>query len=189
MISLCNSCIHAIPFAPPLSDDQYAVFIYKHPFVMHAIRALKYHRKKEELYCLSKAAIAHIAEYLAEQLHAQLDEPLVFVPIPSTQKKNRDRGFNQSALLASWWAQSFPKSTVMYLLQKTKETQSQATLDRHARLQNVKHSMSVKTPISSTALYIVVDDVITTGATSAEAVRALRAAGAKKIRTIALAHG
>lgn len=76
-----------------------------------------------------------------------------------------------------------------YTLTRTVDTKTQQGLERHERLQNVKGSMIVKNPAEVAGrVCIVVDDVSTTGATFAEAKRALKAAGASEVRCIALAQ-
>ncbi|HEY5383535.1 MAG TPA: phosphoribosyltransferase family protein, partial [Candidatus Paceibacterota bacterium] len=74
-------------------------------------------------------------------------------------------------------------------LERTRATMPQQGLERHQRLKNVKNSMQVKNPEAVAGrVCIVVDDVTTTGATFAEAKRALKAAGAKEVRLVALAQ-
>ena len=75
------------------------------------------------------------------------------------------------------------------LLQRVINTETQQGKERHERLKNVKNSMLVAHPAQIRGrVCIVVDDVSTTGATFAEARRALREAGASEVRCIALAQ-
>ncbi len=76
-----------------------------------------------------------------------------------------------------------------HALTRTINTKTQQGLERHERLLNVKNSMLVQNPTEVVGrVCIVVDDVSTTGATFAEARRALKAAGASEVRCIALAQ-
>ncbi len=76
-----------------------------------------------------------------------------------------------------------------HILERTRHTAPQQGLPRHARLHNVTDSMEVREPARVRGrVCIVVDDVATTGATLAEAARALKHAGARRVHTLALAH-
>jgi predicted amidophosphoribosyltransferase len=75
------------------------------------------------------------------------------------------------------------------LLARVKNTRTQQGLERSERLKNVKDSMLVKYPEQVKGrTCIIVDDVVTTGATFAEAKRALKKAGASEVRCVALAQ-
>ncbi len=187
--ALCSACIAKIPFAVSLSPKTYAVYAYGNPLVRYAIRNLKYHHRSEQTKLLAHAAVAHITDYLSDTIQSHNVQNIVFVPIPEHRTKFRSRGFNQSLLLAQWWSDSFPESQVDSLLDKTVATIPQAHLKRAARMKNIAHTMRCLETLDRSRLYIVVDDVTTTGATFAEARRALSEQGATKIFFIALAHG
>ncbi len=188
-VALCETCIDHIPFAVELPSQTYAVFEYGHNLVRATVRDLKYHRRSESARALANAAAAHISEYLGSRIQAISSESLILVPIPEHKNKERSRGFNQSALLAQWWQRHIPESSVVPLLQKTAYTLPQAHLKRHARLRNVERTMKCSDTCNPHTIYVVIDDVTTTGATFTEARRALKAAGAKKVFCVALAHG
>ncbi len=115
----------------------------------------------------------------------------VITHIPSHRDSLARRGYNPSALIA----ESVSKKTAIpyksnYLTLKH-TTKSQKTLSRSDRQKNIAHSMSVPEDLRhkvNGSCIIVIDDVVTTGATLAEARRALTKAGARKIVTIAIAH-
>lgn len=187
--ALCATCIATIPLADTLSDNLYSVFDYGHPLVRGAIRQLKYNTHSEQARVLAHAAIPYIAEYLSTHLQSSKPEDIILVPIPSYKKRQRDRGFNQSELVATWWSKAFPGTSINRILTKTRHTTPQAHLNRKARLHNVEHTMCAHSQIDPSKIYIVVDDVITTGATCNEALRALRDAGVRKVCSLSLAHG
>lgn len=187
--ALCTLCVHTIRLATDLPEKTYAVFDYGNPIVRGAIRDLKYHAHSETARALANHAVPYIIEYLSEEIQSIRTQSIVLTAIPTHSQKLHARGFNQSILLAQWWSEQIPGANLLPLLHKTRHTSPQAHLTRKKRLQNVVGSMHCTHSLDPKVLYIVVDDVITTGATSTEARRALKAAGARKIHTIALAHG
>lgn len=111
----------------------------------------------------------------------------VFVPIPLHKEKLRSRGYNQSDLLAKELGKTF-QLPVLHLLQRVKKTISQVGLSREERIINTKEAFAVKNiPKPSTVL--LVDDVLTSGATLAEAGRVLKRSGVEKVYGLTLAHG
>jgi ComF family protein len=187
--TFCTHCLQKIPFAANLPQYNYAVYDYGNTLVRNAIRELKYHRRSEAIRPLINEAAPHILEYIGTTLHSIQNEKIILVPVPEHRQKVASRGFNQSVVLATWWSLSIPQSKVDSILEKIVATTPQAKLSRSARLKNVSQTMRCSKNIDPQTLYIVVDDVTTTGATFTEAQRALRVAGAKKILLIALAHG
>ena len=187
--ALCTTCVRRIPMAPGLPRDTFAVFDYGNKLVKWSIRDLKYHRRSERAHALTLAALPAIEDYIADIFQGYRAISFIFVPIPEHPRKHSMRGFNQSALLAKWWATAIPGSSVHSYLTKTIFTLPQARLNKSARLKNVANTMQCTMVLDPKQIYIIVDDVTTTGATFIEARRALGAAGAQKILCIALAHG
>ncbi len=189
--ALCQNCCARIPLSPDTEDPRvYALYDYGNRFVEQAVRNLKYHRKSEVARALMKYGTPHVAEFISTTLQSEHPEAIVFIPIPQHRKKSVERGFSQSELLASIIAGEFKGSRVSRLLRKHRFTLPQAQIKQKSlRLTNLKSSMEAIRPLDPLALFILVDDVTTTGATFTEATRALQAAGAKKILCIALAHG
>jgi len=110
---------------------------------------------------------------------------VLLVPVPLHVRKLRQRGFNQSELIARAalklkpLASQFQLSTV---LERRRETKSQIGLSRHQRQQNIRGAFAVTKPHEVAGREIlVVDDVFTTGATVSECARILRRAGASKM--------
>jgi ComF family protein len=156
----------------------------------HAVHALKY------------GGLARIADDLAllmGPLRPRTDEATALVPIPLAPKRLRQRGYNQSELLARALARKWRIPVLPDLLVRTRETPTQTALTAGTRLANVRAAFAVANAqcpmindhwtlnIGHSAL-IIVDDVFTTGATLAEAARALEQAGARTIHGVTFAR-
>jgi ComF family protein len=110
-----------------------------------------------------------------------VDAPLV-VPVPLHQSKLRQRGFNQSELIARAMAKASGRELEIApkLLIRKRETDSQTGLTRQQRIANLRGAFGVTNAIAGCDI-LLVDDVFTTGTTSSECARVLRRAGAKRI--------
>lgn len=113
-----------------------------------------------------------------------------FIGIPLYRERLNWRGFNQSELLAKNLAASFDKEFISPIM-RVRNTNSQLGLDRKGRLLNLVGSMKMQN--NSLNLknknIIIVDDVMTTGATMEECARVLKEAGAGHIYGIVFARG
>ena len=113
----------------------------------------------------------------------------VVVPIPLSKKRERKRGFNQSFLIAEAFASHFGLELNPRLLLRNKNTKAQSEIkDFEKKRENVENCFSIKSPDSVQGKNVIlVDDVVTSGATFFEAASALKRAGAKKIIALAAA--
>jgi ComF family protein len=111
--------------------------------------------------------------------------PLLMVPVPLWPGKRRARGFNQAEDIARSFLRAYTGSGIQLctgLLIRTRETVSQTGLTRHQRRANLKGAFSTTKPEALHGQTVVlVDDVMTTGATAGECARVLLRAGAKQI--------
>ncbi len=190
-VGVCNICIARLPLAvPPETPNAFAVYDYSNRIVWHAVRSLKYYGKSEEAFALAYAAAPHISEWVGDTLQSNALEELVLIPIPQHSDKYRERGFNHSEQIAKIIAPLLGSTTIKNVLKKEIRTLQQAHVkSKKLRLENIKRSMTATPGLNPKTIYIVVDDVTTTGATFLEAKRALSEAGAKKMLFVALAHG
>jgi predicted amidophosphoribosyltransferase len=113
-------------------------------------------------------------------------EPAVVTAVPTTAKRLRERGYNQAEALARAFANATGRRYVSGL-QRTFATKTQTALQPAARAANVAGAFAASDPLAG-AHVILVDDVLTTGATAGECARALAAAGACCIRLITFAR-
>lgn len=110
------------------------------------------------------------------------------MPLPLHPARLRERGFNQSALLAAAMARALGVPLDTASLRRVRCTADQAGLSRALRRQNVRAAFAVRTSSLPAARVLLIDDVRTTGATLGEAARALLEAGCAEVWTLALAR-
>ena len=111
------------------------------------------------------------------------------VPIPLYAARLREREFNQALVLGKAIAEEFHRPLAARLLTRTRPTRSQAELEAGARAVNVKDCFSVREPSQVQGKNILlVDDVLTTGATCSEAAYTLKKAGAQIVFALTLAN-
>jgi ComF family protein len=112
----------------------------------------------------------------------------VVVPVPLHPLRLRKRTFNQSALIGAILARKL-ELPFSQALKRTRLTPSQTELSHAARWRNVADAFEVGLPgeVRGRAV-LLVDDVITTGATAAECARALLAAGAARVYAASVAR-
>lgn len=156
-----------------------AAFAYDGP-VRRALGALKYkgaHRVAHEL------AIAGLPTM--RRLLAIVGDGAVLVPVPLHARRERQRGYNQSALLART-SGTMSRTGVLHCLERERETVKQHRLNRAERLRNLRDAFVVVSPVPRIA--ILVDDIITTTATLEACANVLRTAGAVHVYGFAIAR-
>lgn len=135
-----------------------------------------------------------IGELFGRQLGVQLQEHDIIkridcvVPVPLHPKKERKRGYNQSFFLAKGISEVSKVPVNHKDLQRVKHSESQTGKSREKRWKSVEDAFEVKEPQQIQSKHILlVDDVITTGATIEACGKTLFGAGVEKISVAALA--
>ena len=129
-----------------------------------------------------------MAQALVTQIrHLDLPLPQLLIPVPTHAQKLKQRGFNQSAELAKNLAQLLNIPVDLHSVQLAHQTNSQKQLSKQQRQHNTAHIYQLNKPISATHIAII-DDVITTGATTKSLAYLLREQGAKQIQTWTIAR-
>jgi ComF family protein len=128
-----------------------------------------------------------LADMLAKLIEARLPKlggDWLIVPVPLHRTRIWHRGFNQAALLARNLAKAVDQDLVVDGLVRTKRTQSLGGLSKNARARALSGAITVharrKARLTG-ANVILVDDVLTSGATSDACVRSLKKGGANKV--------
>lgn len=175
-------CPHCESLTPAFNEGRTAVLL-KGP-ARALVHELKYHRGFHVLKDMERI--------FAQSLHVlELARDAVVVPVPLHSRKQRDRGYNQSALIAETLARVATGTTVVPLLRRVVDTVSQTHHDRRTRQLNLKNAFALApgVAISAAQHYLLVDDVFTTGSTLNSCAQALRHAGGLKIDVVTFGHG
>lgn len=113
--------------------------------------------------------------------------PDIIIPVPLHRLKNAERGYNQSYYIAKGIASKLNIPIHEKLVKREKYTESQTKLGINERRQNVTGIFSVKrTSKLKGKNIVIVDDVITTGATISELAKVLKNAGAEKVYAVSV---
>jgi ComF family protein len=124
----------------------------------------------------------------AEGVPQALADADLVIPMPLSAQRLRERGFNQALVLARCLAR---RKVQAQLLLRMRDTAAQSRLGRDARQRNVRDAFAVE-PLRTGELQgrrvVLVDDVMTSGASLHAAARALRAAGARRITALVIAR-
>lgn len=174
----CVLCSDALEPAPPFAiegaDVSVAVWLYGGP-VASAIHHLKYHARPELGRSLGLALRAPIDALGAVD---------AIVPVPLSRRRLVERGYNQARELV----RPLRRPTLARALRRDDHAREQVGLDRAARLENLARAFTPGSDDVRGLSVLLVDDVVTTGATAAAATAALRAAGASRVAVLALAR-
>ena len=160
----CGACLKA----PPHFDATIAALPYAFP-VDKLVQALKYQRRLAT------------ADFLAQSMLAA-GAPVgdILVPLPLSAARLRQRGFNQAVELSRPLARALRLALELDGCARDRDTVPQASLPWKERRQNIRHAFACAIDFAGKSV-IVVDDVMTTGATLDEFARTLKAHGAGRV--------
>jgi ComF family protein len=168
----CGACLKA----PPAFAKTLAIFRYEFP-VDRIIHAYKYGHQ---------IAVAEwAAELIANQIQAS--EYDLLIPMPLHPARLRERGFNQSVEIARRIASKMKLPLDSHSLIRRRATSPQAELPMKERARNVRGAFECKTDLSARRI-LLIDDVMTTGATLREAARVIKLHGAAQIDVAVVAR-
>lgn len=197
---LCLNCLYDLPFTDfhcfkdnrvarqfwgriPCTFGMAMFYFRKATRVQQILHNLKY-RGKPELGVL-------LGEMLGRRMQSGImptDIDLI-IPVPLHRKKEKSRGYNQSLCIAEGLGSQLQLPVLSGVLLKEKATSSQTKKGRFSRYENLKSAFSIKDEgILRNKHVLLVDDVITTGATLEACALVLMAAGIKSISIAAVAY-
>lgn len=191
---ICVACRMTLPYTNDWEEHQekYTMKLFYGRVRIAAASSYLYFRKKSGV-----QKILHELKYrnheslgkLMGRMHAsQLidckdfhDIDLV-MPIPLHPRKYRERGYNQAALLAEGYAEIFKAKLDLKSLQRKADTESQTRKSRYQRYENMKGVFTLNDSENiKDKCILLIDDVVTTGATIESSAELLLAAGASRV--------
>lgn len=180
-----NSCQRCESLFPSRMTWVRGGFVYE-GVLRRAVQRFKYHGEYRRGYDLGKRLLAS-----PEALQLVPDSGVdIVVPVPLHDRRMRMRGFNQAEILAEVIA-DWCEAPITQALIRVRDTHPQVRLRAHQRQENVRDAFAVDESFRESvagARVILVDDVMTTGATLGSAAAALQRAGASKISGLTLAR-
>ncbi|WP_323752438.1 ComF family protein [Marinobacter sp.] len=175
-VRLCGECLaHPPPFTRSLIPWRY-----QFP-VDSMIGRYKYHGQRK----FARPLLADFSDYL-EQTLTDSERPELLVPAPMHWLRRWQRGFNQSQDIAEYVGARLKIPVGSKTVRRRRQVHAQRGLNRTERLTNLNKVFEVCTPMPERVA--IIDDVVTTGATSRALARALTEAGARDIQIWALAR-
>lgn len=194
--TLCGACVGALR-APAAVKDRFlapdpgvvvgdalelavAAFAYEGT-LRKALAGLKYGSAARVAAPLSARAAGRLADLATVAGASRL------VPVPIHPERQRERGYNQAALLAAGLSRATRLPTADLLLRR-RATTRQHRLDRAARLRNLRDAFAVRTDARAPPVVILIDDILTTSATLEACAAVLREAGAERVFGFAVAR-
>lgn len=179
---LCSHCVAAAKAAPPRECDGLGGVCVAAEYdgaIGAAIRALKYDRQ------------ARLAEPLGNLLARTVRRagwPVdVIVPVPLHAARLSDRGYNQAKLVSLYLARALAVPIDCEAVRRVRDTPSQVNLNAQERRLNMERAFEARAEAVRGRVVLVIDDVLTTGATLGACAEALRLAGAAEVYGAAVA--
>lgn len=158
---------------------------YKRSLAGRLVEECKFNFVKE----LARPLAGLIARQVERKHCAAIFNGAIFVPIPLSKRRILERGFNQSEELAKRLALKYNGCVENQLIRRIRNTEQQARLSRAGRFENVAAAFVCESLGAAPERIILVDDILTTGATLIEAAKMLRSVGVKEITVAAVCHG
>ncbi len=177
---LCENCLRKRPWY----DFVRSPYLYSGP-LMEAIQRFKYNSETHLTSSLGTLLSSFARAWVPDQPAADF----LTIPVPLHRRRLKERGFNQSLLLAKVLASDLGTQLDYLSLIRKRYTRAQTGLKKEERRRNVKDAFSVIYPdIIKDKKIILVDDVFTTGHTLNECARTLKKSGATCVICLTLAR-
>ena len=170
---VADTAVHELEGVPLIVAGEYAALL------STAIARFKYEGRPE----LSRSLAPLL---LGQMRQLPLPADAVLVPVPLHPRRLATRGYNQAALLAQELARSCRWACEPRLLRRVRETERQVGKSRSLRLANARGAFEQRRP--GPAHVVLIDDVVTTGATVRACAQALAEGGATLVAVAALAQ-
>ena len=183
---LCPGCRQELstrrPFitTPVPCPDGFPLTVTSSPYDPLLRRVINAHKERQALILtrfLAERLALSVHALLAKQAYSRQINKIILVPIPSTARTVRQRGFDATGAIARVAARRlrvrYPIA-VRSALAQARMVADQAGLGARARQQNLSGAFRLQRPLGSGAAVVLVDDLVTTGSSLTEAARVLR---------------
>jgi ComF family protein len=176
MAEVCGACLQHAPHF----DATHALWRYDFP-IDKLVQSIKYSHRL--------SSVDFFAQAMAQLLEKTTTRPLPdwVLPVPLSAERLRERGFNQSVELARPLARALGVPLELHAVQRPRHTAPQAGLPWKERAKNIRHAFECLTDFSGKTV-LVIDDVMTTGATLNELARVLKMHGAVRVENCVVAR-
>ena len=187
---ICNSGTYELGICPKCKEhtdiDQIIIACtYTNNIAGQLVEQFKYNYLEELKKLLGQILIKQIQKQnLSSVFYAQK-----LVPVPLHKRRLAERGFNQASELANQLMVKYSCQLQQDFVQRQENTIHQAKLNRQQRLQNLQNAFRINIRQAVPEQIILVDDVLTTGATFSEIAKVCKTAGVKKVVCSAVCHG
>lgn len=175
---LCQDCVQF----HPAFDFAWSACLFQEP-LRSLLHQFKYHQKTQMRHLL-----VHLMNTFISTQHLDIAQFDALLPIPLHATRKRERGYNQSALLAQGLAREWQIPLAKHILKRTQPTPSQTHLHQKERWTNLHEAFTMKpfTSLKGRSI-LIIDDLLTTGATTSHAAKVLKQAGAKTVGVLTVA--
>lgn len=194
-MSLCQNCfskltIMSVDFPKSNILDRLKPNYISQIFIAYqfdeVIQSVIHHMKYQKKPNLGIVCGSHSSEILKE--HFNHIQHKYYLPVPLHPIRQKERGYNQSEFICKGFIKNYHGALLNNVISRGKHTISQTNLNRKERQQNVHQAFHIKDGVDiSGKTIILVDDLITTGATMNECARVLKENGAQGIIGVAVA--
>lgn len=172
-------------------DWIHPLFYYKDNRVRAIIWELKYKENTKPINHIAKLIYEEIVADISDIVTFDSDAQFLLIPIPITENRRIERGYNQTEIIAKSILENDLARTLLYApqwFQKVKDTPKQSQSEsKQERMINLLGCFEADPRVEGKYI-ILIDDVVTTGSTLSEAKDTLLSAGARKVLAFTIAH-
>ena len=187
---LCEKCRNSLEKLEKMHIDKYKnkyfnehIYLFKYEnFIREKILAYKFNDKPYYYKTFVKIFITN------KKMCDILKTYDIIIPVPIHNKRRKERGYNQTELIAKELSKNFNNLKYMNILTKNKNAKPQSTLNKKEKIENSKNVYGIKENIEIKQKKILIfDDIYTTGSTANECAKILKECKTKKIGILTIA--
>ena len=182
---LCSKCMDNLPVITEKQVGHFSPFVYEEP-----IRTMILKLKYADNGFIAKALAPYLAAIYIKQIQPIFNQSPIIIPVPLHRSRQRERGYNQSTILAHELATYLNLPVKTDVLIRTRKTIIQKRMDAVTRAKNLHGAFAInparKEQIQDQNI-LLIDDVYTTGATTYECATTLRINGARNVVILTIA--